>query len=318
MKFLKFALVVSAFYLCLQAPVRASVVEGKDGWLFFEPELRHLEVGPFWGEHAADAGRASDPAHRDPLPAILDFHEALEELGVKLLVVPVPPKAVVYAEQLPADLQEKVSDSQLQSFYRVLREAGVTVLDITKLMQNPPSEDRPTYCLTDTHWSGIGCVIAAEVIAEHILPYVEKGTEKPFASEWREISINGDLRRMLAADDMPEEMLSVRSIAGDTVASDSPVLVLGDSHTLVFHAGGDMLYRGAGVADQLAYTLGKPVDVIGVRGSGATPARISLFRRVRQNQNFWDEKRIVVWVFAAREFTESDGWRIVPVQTPGR
>jgi alginate O-acetyltransferase complex protein AlgJ len=26
------------------------VVEGREGWLFFGPELRHLAVGKFWGE----------------------------------------------------------------------------------------------------------------------------------------------------------------------------------------------------------------------------------------------------------------------------
>ncbi len=305
-------------FLAFSECAQASVVQGEDGWLFLEQELRHLQVGAFWGEYAEAVGRASDPSHRDPMPAILDFHKELEALGVKLLVVPVPPKAVVYADQLPADLREKVTDSYLQQFYQKLREAGVAVLDLTEALQYPPDEDRPTYCLTDTHWSGVGSVIAATAIAEKISPHVEGGAEVSFVSDWRDIEISGDLRRMLSSNGVQEETLPVRNIAGDTTAQESPVLVLGDSHTLVFHAGGDMHYRGAGVADQLAYTLGKPVDLIGVRGSGATPARINLFRRVRQNQDFWDEKRVVVWVFAAREFTESDGWRIVPVRAPSR
>ncbi|MFX8410487.1 hypothetical protein ABTL60_19655, partial [Acinetobacter baumannii] len=35
----------------------ANVVQGKDGWLFFVPELRHLSVGPFWGENAAKVSK---------------------------------------------------------------------------------------------------------------------------------------------------------------------------------------------------------------------------------------------------------------------
>ncbi len=309
---------VCVFFLALSNCALASVIEGNDDWLFLEPELRHLQVGPFWGAYAEAVGRASDPSHRDPMPAILDFHKELEELGITLLVVPVPPKAFVYADYLPADLREKVTDAHLQQFYQKLREAGVAVLDLTEILRHPPDEERPTYCLTDTHWSGVGCVLAATAIAEKISPNIEGGVDVSFAYDWREIAISGDLQRMLAADDVQEETLPVRSIAGDTTTQESPVLVLGDSHTLVFHAGGDMHYRGAGLVDQLAYALGMPVDLIGVRGSGATPARINLFRRVRQNQNFWDEKRVVVWVFAAREFTESDGWRIVPVRAPSR
>ncbi len=52
------------------------------------------------------------------------------------------------------------------------------------------------------------------------------------------------------------------------------------------------------------------VDLIGVRGSGATTTRISLLRR-RDNLA---GKKTVVWCLSFREFTESfDGWRKVPV-----
>ncbi len=318
MKPLLVAVGINLYFMVFGIWAIASVLEGENGWLFFEPELRHLGVGPFWGEHAEGVGRASDPAQRDPLPAILDFHAGLRELGVQLLLVPVPPKAVVYHQQLPVDRKTAVSAAHLKEFYEILREHGVDVLDLTEVLQNPPDESRSTYCLTDTHWSGVGCVVAASKISERVSGYIAGGQRISFGAEWREIEIDGDLRRMLASDHVREETLSVRTIAGDTVANESPVLVLGDSHTLVFHAGGDMHYRGAGLPDQLAYALGTPVDVIGVRGSGATPARINLFRRVRQNPDFFDQKRVVVWVFAVREFTESDGWRLVPVQVPGR
>jgi len=90
-------------------------------------------------------------------------------------------------------------------------------------------------------------------------------------------------------------------------------LVLGDSHTLVFHAGGDMHAVGSGLVDQLAYELGTAVDLIGVRGSGATPARISLMRRMRTDPEYLAGKRVVIWCLSAREFTEADGWRKVPL-----
>ena len=93
----------------------------------------------------------------------------------------------------------------------------------------------------------------------------------------------------------------------------SPVLLLGDSHNLVFHSGGDMHASRAGLADQLAFELGFAVDLAGVRGSGATPARINLFRRAQKDPDYWTKKRIVVWCFSVREFTQSDGWRIVPI-----
>jgi alginate O-acetyltransferase complex protein AlgJ len=50
-----------------------------------------------------------------------------------------------------------------------------------------------------------------------------------------------------------------------------------------------------------------------VRGSGATPARTTLMRRVRSNPNYLKGKKLVIWCFSAREFTESSGWQKVPV-----
>ena len=38
----------------------------------------------------------------DPLAAVVDFHKQLQARGVELLVVPVPPKALVHPELLPA------------------------------------------------------------------------------------------------------------------------------------------------------------------------------------------------------------------------
>jgi alginate O-acetyltransferase complex protein AlgJ len=67
---------------------------------------------------------------------------------------------------------------------------------------------------------------------------------------------------------------------------------------------------GAGLADPLALEPGCPLDVVGVRGSGATLARINLLRR----KDNLAGKKLVIWCFSARECTEAaGGWRLVPV-----
>jgi len=76
---------------------------------------------------------------------------------------------------------------------------------------------------------------------------------------------------------------------------------MGDSHCLVFHAGGDLQGTGAGLAAQLAAELGAAVDVIGVRGSGATPARVNLLRRSKANPAYLASKKWIIWCFSARE-----------------
>ena len=139
-----------------------------------------------------------------------------------------------------------------------------------------------------------------------------------FESERRSVEITGDLLRMLDDPSMPKETLSLgfvgqRSEAGLEPVEpwrESPVLLLGDSHGLVFHVGGDMHARGAGLADHLAKELGFPVDLVAVRGAGATPSRITLLRR-RDNLK---GKKVVIWCISVREFTEGvQGWRLLPI-----
>ncbi|MBM3215671.1 hypothetical protein FJZ36_12235 [Candidatus Poribacteria bacterium] len=296
-----------------------SVVVGEDGWLYFAPELRHLSVGEFWGDAAKNVSRAN-PAYADPLPAILDFKRQLDNARIELLVVPVPAKAAVLPEplarrvgvDLPADARIDRADAE---FLRVLAEAGVWILDLAPSFRKHVEDARPIYCRQDTHWSGAGIEIAAHAIAEALAakPGLTASTpRREFESRTIGVEIAGDLWTALGDAQLPKEHVQVTQALerGRTVVPwrESPVLLLGDSHTLVFH-GGDMLATGAGLADHLALRLGFPVDLVGVRGSGATPSRLNLMRR-RDNLA---GKRVVVWVFTVREYTEGQGWRLVPV-----
>ncbi len=293
-----------------------SALAGKDGWLFLVAELRHLGAGRFWGAGAARASRASNADRADPLPAILDFRDQLAKAGIELLLVPVPPKAAVVPGAVPGiDAAPRVRLDEVDAeFYALLRERGVPVIDLqAELAAAKPG--LPAFCKSDSHWSGVGIGAAAARIAERVkaLPWYASLPKQRFSAEERETEIRGDLARMLGG--ASPETLPLRFVAapgGGPVAPsrESPLLLLGDSHTLVFHAGGDMHATGAGLADQLALELGFAVDLVGVRGSGATPARINLARRPGGLAG----KKLVVWCFGARELSEApQGWAKVPV-----
>ena len=66
---------------------------------------------------------------------------------------------------------------------------------------------------------------------------------------------------------------------------------------------------GAGLPDRLATGFGMPLDLVAVRGSGATAARWNLARR---HDNL-SGKKLVIWCFTARDFTEGGHWDKVPV-----
>lgn len=304
------------------------VVAGKDGWLFLPTELRHVGAGLFWGEHAAKVSRAEKPEHADPLPAILDFKRQLDKAGIELIVVPVPPKAVVYPDKIAgatrADEGNAVprTDTAHQQFYDLLRKEGVNVLDLTdELIERRLDKQRPAYCQQDTHWSGAACVLAAKRVADELKkrPWYAGVAKQEYRNRSRQVQIGGDLWKALDGNKPRQELIELRFVGTGAdlkpVKPDraSPVILLGDSHNLIFHAGKDMLAEGAGLPDQLALELGFPVDLIAVRGSGSTPARVNLLRQARAAPDYLAEKKVVIWCFGAREFTESTGWQKVPV-----
>lgn len=286
-------------------PASTISVAGADGWIFLDKELRHLRSPKFW----ADPGGPDVPG--DPLPAILDFKQQLDKAGVDLLVVPVPAKAAIYPEKTPSPAIPGAGATD-REFYKALEARGIKVLDLTDTFL-AARDAVPLYCRQDSHWSPDGIRIAAAEIAGRLreLPRVKAQPKIPMTSQVLPLAMTGDL----ASPGNPPETLNIRRVSeagsGQPVppSKTSPVILLGDSHNLIFHAGGDMHATGAGLPDQLALELGFPVDVVAVRGSGATPARRNLARR----KDNLAGRQAVVWCFSAREFTEGQGWAKVQV-----
>jgi hypothetical protein len=302
---------------------KAAAVAGNDGWLFLAAELRFLSLGRFWGDDGIKVSRAHKPELADPIPAILDFRQQLKARGIELLVVPVPPKAAIYPEKIVPGFDGRTTDpaTVLHRFYDELRAAGVDVLDLSALfLENRDHRWGSVFCKTDSHWSGTGCVLAAKAIADLVRPkFANAPAAKEYAAVWKETQIGGDLDGLLSGNGPKPgaEKIGVLTIseklngAGVEPDANSPLLLLGDSHTLVYH---DFLAQRAGLLDQLTMQLGFAPDVIGTRGSGATPVRLNLYRRSLKDPGYLAKKKMVVWCFAAREFTEAtEGWAKAPI-----
>ena len=297
----------------------AKVAIKPDGWLFFAPEFRLLSTCKFWAEHAREVAPTRKPDEADPAAAIIDFCNQLKQRGIGLLLVPVPPKAAIYPDKaLPDfDLHGENAAPYLTRFYDELRGNGVDIVDLAPLFVRERESDRgPVFCKTDTHWSGNGCVLAAQEIAARIK--MASQPRREYVPTWKQVEFTGDLVTLLPPDapKPAHEKAFVRVISDKSDGApvlpnpDSPVLLLGDSHTLVYH---DFLTKGAGLVDELAYELGFAPDLIGTRGSGATAVRIDLYRRSRKDPGYLAKKKMIVWCFSAREFTEADAWARIPV-----
>ncbi len=278
---------------------KATFVAGQDGWRFLPAELKFAAK-----LSSPDLTNLTKPA----VEAIADFAEQLKASEVQLVVLPVPPKVLLagVAAGATAEEQEKMR-AGWESIMGALTDRGVNVVD---LLADYSSATHEPFCRRDTHWSGRGIASAVD----RLLPLLEEAgvaahETSGVADAWTKQTINGDL----GGEPEEIELRGQRLPADPEAMRKNPVLLLGDSHVLVFHQGGDLHTTGAGLPDQIAAALGSMPDVLGVRGSGATSSRVQLARRARADKGYLLSKKVIVWCFAGREFTEADNWKKLPI-----
>lgn len=291
---------------------KKSAVKGQDGWYFLSKELRSYGTGTFWGEAALKTSVAEED--QDPLPAILDFNAQLKQRKIVLILVPVPGKVCVYGDKLePALISTARFDEAQQKFYTLLEAEGIHVIDLLpELVALRKNGD--AYCHQDSHWSVAAAHLAAKRIAEVVKKsdWYQAVPKKPAQVTAVAAAARGDLVALVGDETEPKEVLALEQVTlgGSAIASDpaSPLIVMGDSHVLVYHS--ELLADHSGLPDLLAGELGLAPDVVAMRGGGANGARSNLAYR----KDNLEGKRCIVWCFAAREFTESvEGWQKIPV-----
>lgn len=287
-------------------------VRGVDDWFFHGRELHGYSVGPFWGNAAIAIYPGASAC--DPLTSIVSCHRELSNAGIALILVAVPGKLSIGASALDTRLAcaERI-DVDHQVFYRLLEDQGVTVIDLVPDFAALWARGIAPFCRQDSHWSPAGMAVACERIAERVVghPWHAARRKQAATSRSLEIEVSGDLAALARAD-VPKERLHIEQwfLDGQGITTDrqSPVVLLGDSHTLVFSNG--LLADHAGLPDHLAAKLGYAVDNVGNQANGANQSRIALARR----RDKLAGKRCLVWVLSVRNFTaSSDGWKIVPL-----
>jgi len=297
-----------------------AAIVGKDDWIFLTSELRHLASPP-----DSSAGDEASPV----FAAIVDLKDKLAELGIELVLMPAPPRAAIYPDKLFSEtprqdngLPERL-DVGLQDFYESLRGEGVEVIDLTDRFieaRIDETESGLPVLEQDSHWSPRGISIAAEAVSEFLEErewYADADFTDVVVAEPEALNYVGDL--VSRVDGHPETTSTTEiekvAVGGQPVEFDpsSPVLLLSDSHGLVFSTGGDMHAEGAGLGEALAAELGIVPDVMARRGSGAD-VRKDLARRFLNAPADAQAKKLVIYSFAARTLTEAQDWRKVPLQ----
>ncbi len=282
---------------------------GNDGFLFFRGDLEYLLAEDL----------REQPEGKDPYPAIVDFKNQLATRGIDLLLVVIPTKAEVYPEKLSTDApaMPAVIAPSCAKLVSELRAAGVQSVDLLPTFM--AQRDEGLYMPQDTHWTPRGAELAAALLAERVRQYpwyeAARGAGIAYSTRETEFTRMGDICGMLTdAERLPFRPLQLT--ARQVVAPDgalylddpaSPIVMLGDSFTGVFHFED---CKHAGVSAHLARELSMPVDLLMAQGSGPR-IRGQLARR---GHDAIDAKKLVIWTVVARDlYNYWAPWQIIPL-----
>ena len=313
-----------------------SAYVGLDGWLFHRASVDAALGGAFL-DTSVQARRvrsveACDPLPQpDPLPELTAWHQALARRGIRLVVLPVPSKVEVHPERLvgPRAGGARARNASHARFLETLRARGVSVFDPYETLQETArSSGAPAYLATDTHWHPQAVEAVAEALAGRIrgeLPLGALGIR--FERSQQQVRRRGDIAALLDLDG-PMETLEIHPVSAPAGARrPAPVIVLGDSYTNIYSSpeafadpeGADQTGWGAdaGLAEQLAFHLGTPVERIALNDDGAFASRLELTRRIRAARRAGREPlagvSVIVWQFATRELSLGN-WQAIDLE----
>ena len=304
-------------------------VPGRGGELHYAADLDALIGPPFLHpqqlhERAAGHKLWEKPVAPDPLPAIVDFHQQLTARGITLILLPVPTKAAIEPERLSGRaVAAPLANRSLPEFLKAMADNGIAVFDPRPALTRYSREKQGAYLRTDTHW----LPGAMQVVAGELATFIEKQvpdltlTATTLGQDERVVGV-GDIARMLTLPEgaklYAQQEVTVRRIVSDRQELWLPekgaeILLLGDSFTNIYASEGLGWQGGAGLAEQLAHQLQRPVDVLARNDSGAYVTREMLAGELARGRDRLAGKKVVVWQFAERELAFGD-WKLISLK----
>ncbi|MDQ3815265.1 MAG: hypothetical protein M3347_15190 [Armatimonadota bacterium] len=278
------------------------VILGRDGWFFYTEDVKYLAHGPF----LADPTRANAI-----IDQITSAQRQLAQRGIKLILLPIPPKPVIYPEKLSSrfDGSQPLQNPSYDPLLKQLRAQGVTVFDVTPVLREAKKQSaKPLYMLMDTHWSPAGMSHVAQALAQFIKDsrLLPPGTPLQLTRHSTTIQRTGDLIDVLRLPQNQSQFLEQVTVEQIQTADgallrprqDADVLLVGDSLAAVFGGGDSKNNKAAGLVEHLAAKLERPVDCI-LHPLTLSPMEHAA-RVLAADPKRLNNKRLVIWEFNAR------------------
>lgn len=312
---------------------------GREGWLFYQPDVAYL-TGPGFLDPSFQRRRArsSDESAKnavqpDPVRAIIEFRDQLQSRGIHLVIMPIPVKPMIEPEFLsPAygmSSQIPLQNPSYGAFLESLNQAGIDHLDVSQaLAQSKRLTRRPQFLRTDTHWTPEAMESSVALLADKIraIDTVQPDPLIELRRSAQTIDGIGDIVAMLKlpANSLlyPKETVTINPVVQPNGGQWSPdqradILILGDSFFNIFSLEGMGWGGSAGFVEQLSYSLQRPLDAILRNDAGAFATRELLSQELARGRDRLSGKRLVVWEFAVRELATGN-WDFMPLKIPER
>lgn len=134
----------------------SKLVKGKDDWLFRTKTDLLTEMGP-------------TPEAYAQLQLLTN---ALKRKGVELVLVYIPPRGAVHADMLAPALRKDFDLEAAKRNYGVVlnkfRSMGIRVPDLSPMMDENNSGEKPLFLKRDQHWTPYGAEFAAKLVADEM------------------------------------------------------------------------------------------------------------------------------------------------------
>jgi hypothetical protein len=172
-------------YRALNVSPAASVVRGRDGWLFYADDSG---LEDYTAEHPLPSGEVANWRE-----AVVRARDWLQGRDVAYVFTIAPDKHVIYPEQLPGSVTPVGPTRRMDQVFAALDAAGVAVDVRPALLAAKPRER--LYHLTDTHWNARGAYVAYREIIEAV-----RSQEPDVGAAWRRSDFEGVSREVEGLD----------------------------------------------------------------------------------------------------------------------
>lgn len=282
------------------------VIVGNNQWLFYTSDFNYL-VNPGFLRPERLQKRALSQVQPNPVAAIADFNDQLKKRNIELILLPVPVKPMLYADQL-GGATGTLQNYSWEKFKAEMTARNIRVLDIAPELMQMRRDNLEPYLKTDTHWTPAGMKKAAALITMALTGREPQSSGRPVA-----VTALGDIARMLTLS-VPEQSFLPETVTVEEFDTspnpDADILLLGNSFTNIYSLEAMRWGTRGGLAERLMADLGKPIDVISRNDAGAYATRQLLANELKRGRDRLNGKKTVIYEFAIRELADGD-WKIL-------